>query len=235
MTSILTRNQLLRWGLTSRTRRHGPEKDLVDWFLAHMPIKVHESYRLTIFEEPKIESGFPDLVLVIWDEEQTRAWNASRARLNATDFKILHCIFQKRRVSASSLEITLSQSVDRAIDRLAEAGLIIRDRKAWKVRPLNEIFAVKRIIAVEAKISDVSAGMDQAVLNTWFAHDSFLLVPQPLRTNALIERAAQLDVGVFAQKSNTVIKPNLRPTSPRSYASWLFNEWAWKAHHHAIA
>jgi hypothetical protein len=229
MIQLITRHQLSSSGGRSRTRRKGPEKDLVDWFLAEMPVAIPPSHRLSIFEEPRIESGFPDLVLVVWDEQLTRGWDSRRSALKTEDLKVLQLLYANPTLTAAHLSKILATSVDSGLRRLQEAGMLYRQRTWWRLRPINQIFAVKQIIAIEAKISDVAAGLDQAMLNTWFANESVLLVPQPIKHTVLKDRASQLQIRVFTPKCRAKIRPRLRRADPVSYVSWMFNEWVWRA------
>ncbi|MDE1160602.1 MAG: hypothetical protein PW792_01500 [Acidobacteriaceae bacterium] len=201
----------------------------MDWFLDVMPIDVPEGCRLSIFEEPRIESGFPDLVLVIWDESVTEAWHHSRKALKAVDLSVLHCLYQMKRATGFEIEKLLACSVDESLERLAAADMIDIRKGSCSVKPLREIFAVRRIIAIEAKVSAVSSGMHQAALNTWFAHDSILLLPEEPQHLQTGSRAEDMGISIFARAVGNVLKPASSFEKPVSYASWLFNEWAWKA------
>ena len=229
MTYRVTRQQLLGWGRRSRLRRQGPEKELIEGFLARLFRRSMSPYRLTIFEEPKIESGFPDLVLVFWDELSTLNWRSSRADLTSDDLKVLHFLRAKPKITPFELQASIGPSVDDAIRRLSAAGLIQKRNRSWTPCPLKENFAVKKIIAIEAKISDFATGLDQAALNKWFAHESMLLVPRPIRDRKLKNRASQFDIEVLTPDSCFIIRPRVRHALPVSYASWLFNEWVWRA------
>ena len=53
-------------GVSFRKNVPGPEHELLDWFLEQQPIRAPRGCRATFFREPRLESGFPDLVAVIW-------------------------------------------------------------------------------------------------------------------------------------------------------------------------
>jgi hypothetical protein len=65
-------------------------------------------------------------------------------------------------------------------------------------------------------------------LNTWFASISYLLTPHVPRSEDFRTRASALGVGLWSRKRGIIHQPSAG-TVPRSYASWLFNEWVWKA------
>ena len=183
---------------------------------------------MTIFQEPRLESGFPDLVIVFWRERRTWEWNPSRIKLTSEDIRLLHYLHHNGPAALPFLDRFFDRSVAPQLDRLEEAQVAFCRSGTWRVRPLNKIFAVQQIIAIEAKIDDLRGGLHQAVLNTWFASSSYLLTPHVPRSKELLDRASALGVGLWSRKRGITHQPNTGIV-PRSYASWLFNEWAWKA------
>jgi hypothetical protein len=99
----------------------------------------------------------------------------------------------------------------------------------WEPRALSRIFAVRAIIAIEAKISEWRAAVQRVFLNTWFASSSYVLVPHIPRRSNLLNHASSRGVGVLSLENSAQKLPVSSSMPPRSYASWLFNEWAWKA------
>jgi hypothetical protein len=96
----------------------------------------------------------------------------------------------------------------------------------WRARSLSKTFAIRRIVAIEAKVNEWRAALDQAFVNTWFTPESYVLVPVIPRGADLLETALRQGVGVLSKE-----RPNLEPRPamhPTSYASWLFNEWSWR-------
>src|SRR5688500_7744695 len=77
-------------GLSFRRSRSGPEQELVDWFLEQDAVKPGRGERLTIFREPKLASGFPDLVAVVWKESVTGRWTSARRDLTTRDLRVMH-------------------------------------------------------------------------------------------------------------------------------------------------
>ena len=53
-------------GLSFRRARLGPEQELVDWFLERDTVRPCSGERVTIFREPRLASGSPELVGVVW-------------------------------------------------------------------------------------------------------------------------------------------------------------------------
>ena len=61
-----------------REARSGPEHSLVNWFLNEKRLILRADYRISTFREPAIESGTPDIVLVVWKPSIARKWNSAR-------------------------------------------------------------------------------------------------------------------------------------------------------------
>lgn len=217
-------------GAAFRSRRSGPELDLIDRFLDELPFAAPRGCHATIFREPRIASGFPDLVIVYWSIAATRDWVNERSSLTRDDIRIAHYLHHCGPKSSSDIRHLGQRSIKSNLERLEAARLIRRYGDIWQLRALTKIFAARRIIAVEAKISEWSVAVNQAHLNTWFASDTFVLVPEDASTDRL--RKAAKPLGVRVCRPGKPVECNRRAFPnrvPRSYASWLFNEWAWRS------
>jgi hypothetical protein len=218
-------------GAAFRRQRPGPETDLVKQFLENLRLPMLRGYRATIFCEPRIASGFPDLVVVIWNVAATRRWNPQRAGLLREDIRLLHYLYLHGRHFATHemLKSVFQRGLSASLDRLQVAGLVSHKSQRYVPRPLSHAFAVHRIIAIEAKVSEWSAALDQAFLNTWFTSESYVLLPRRKATKRLRGIAKSRGIRICCPGdviiSKTVSIPRARP---RSYVSWLFNEWAWR-------
>jgi hypothetical protein len=211
-------------GAKHRTERVGPELDLVASFLNNGLFTAPLRCEMAIFQEPRIPSGFPDLVVVIWRPDVVRDWGVRRQQLRTEDIRLTHYLYQIGPASLQALDDGLGRKSLASLERLYEAGVAKPKRDLWALNPIHEIFAVRQLIAVEAKVSEWRVGMDQAWLNTWFASDSYLLLPHIPRGSKVLEVAKNIGVGVCTDKEQ-VVAPTCRPKLPASYASWLFNEW----------
>lgn len=215
-------------GASFRKQRTGPESALIKWFLENLPVRVPSGCRMTIFQEPRLESGFPDLVIVLWRERQTSDWNPARAKLSSEDIRLLYYLHHNGPASQLDMDIVFDRNVASQLNRLDEANVAFLRSGKWRARPLNKIFAVQQIIAIEAKMEDIRGGLQQAMLNTWFASSSYLLTPHTPRGEGLLDRASAFGVGLWSRTCGITHEPSPGQV-PRSYASWLFNEWVWKA------
>jgi hypothetical protein len=222
-------------GVAFRKQQPGPESELVEYFLRSNPVYIPRGSRLTVFREPHLQSGSPDLVLVVWNEATAGRWTADRTKLTRDDMRLMHYLVQVRRASFAELQSLVSCSAKSGLQRLHAAEMVRLRNSEWEPRSLSRIFAVKAIIAIEAKISEWRAAVQQAFLNRWFASSSYVLVPHiPQRSN-LLNHASSRGVGVLSLENAEQKVPVSSSMPPRSYASWLFNEWAWKASRVAVA
>lgn len=211
----------------------GPEEELVDWFLQHARIHAPQGCRATVFRQPQLESGFPDLVIVVWDSRVSRYWGNRRAQLNSQDIRVLHLLASN---GAASVDVLCSflalraKDVEASLKRLAACRAVTRGRKKCRLRSLKKTFAVRKIIAVEAKMHKWRKAIEQAMLDRWFSSQSYILLPRAVRSSTLLETARASNVGVWARNGTRVKREVTAPTHrlPQSYASWLFNEWVWR-------
>lgn len=222
--SLLTSEMCRRLGVIPRSKRTGPELDLISVFLDRPIFTAPPRCEMAIFQEPRLPSGFPDLVVALWRRDIVRNWEPARKDLLTDDIRLAHYLFQIGPARVPDLQNTIGRKVCRSLERLRLAGMVRPQRDKWALRPLREVFAIEQLIAVEAKVSEWRGGLKQAWLNTWFASASYLLIPQVPRRSAVLDRAREIGIGVCTLQER-VIAPTCRPRLPSSYASWLFNEW----------
>lgn len=224
-------------GVFPRKLRQGPELEFLLSYLQNSLPQASEGEKLTIFIEPKVESVFPDAVAVYWNTETTKNWNESRKLLTRSDVRVLHFLALTRTARLSNLEHIFSKRVISSLERLEKAELIYRTPRTWKAKSLREIFAVTKLITVEAKISDWNQGLLQAFFHTWFASESYLLIQRlPKEREKLILEAARLGIGVISEDVplKGPFSAARRHRIPKSHASWFFNEWAWRVEQEAV-
>jgi hypothetical protein len=217
-------------GLFLRKQTVGPEKHLVVEYLEEQLPLSPRGQRRTIFVEPRIDSGFPDAVVVYWNLSTAMHWTEARRHLTKIDIRIAHFLALSGARSTEELQPFFSVNINRCLERLTVAGLVRRTAQVWRLRSLKEIFAVRRLIAIEAKMENWRDGLDQAFQNTWFSSESYLLLPQMPKAMKLRQRSRSLGVGIRTRKQWL---DSLEDTAridriPKSYASWLFNEWVWR-------
>lgn len=224
-------------GLTLRKQKKGPELDFLYEYLHWSLPAAPAGQKLTIFIEPNVESVFPDAVAVYWDVATGERWNPNRRLLAMKDVRVLHYLALTRTEHLPTLEKYYSPEVIESLERLEAANLIIRKPRTWQIRSLKEIFAVKKLITIEAKIGDWQHGLLQAFFHTWFASESYLLLSKLPKHSRLVDEASRLGIGLVTSNENleNSLAVAKRDRIPKSYASWLFNEWAWRANYHEKA
>ncbi|RQV94577.1 hypothetical protein EH220_07175 [bacterium] len=216
-------------GVVFRRTLQGPERELVDAFIPAMPLVHAPDSRVTILREPGLESGYPDLVIVVWRDSRTANWGDARLALVPDDLRLMHYIFQRRRADHSELQDIFGSRFARySTERLHDARLVRLAGQAWFPCAFDRTFAATKIIAVEAKIGKWTDVLNQARLNTWFASKSYILVPRVSEDQ--VQEAQQFGIGVVAHEQDSIREWDARTEPlPRSYASWVVNDLAWRA------
>ncbi len=219
------------FGPKCRVPRPGPETALVDRFVEAMTSarSCSTALRTTLFREPRLLSGFPDLVAVMWHAPTAERWSGARKRLSTADLRLVQLLVSTGPTDVETLEGLVGRDQASRLPVLHEAGLVIERGGEWRVRRLREAFAVRGIVAFEAKIADWGQALAQASANRWFASESYVLLPSAPRNADATAEATRLGVGIWVDGMNAPILPARRNSQqPVSFASWLFNEWAWR-------
>lgn len=213
-----------------RRRIPGPETQLVDRFISSFRPHTPASWRLTLFIEPRVGHRFPDIVAVFWHLATVENWPDIRANITLKDLRISQLLHSNGPTSTDDLSYLCGDDIDSHLIRLLDANIIINRGKIWRLRSLRKIFAVRRILAFEAKTTASANGIGQALANLWFASSSFLLVPQVLPTSQVIQSAIRSGLGVWFDGASRPLQGahTIYAQQPASYASWFFNEWCWR-------
>ena len=113
-------------GTLFRRSRPGPETKLVGSFLEGLQVSIPRGCNATVFCEPRIESGFPDLVIVVWNVAVARKWNLERSRLKREDFQLIQYLLHSGPLTYSDLGVRLNRPVSSNLTRLEAANLVFR-------------------------------------------------------------------------------------------------------------
>lgn len=215
-----------------RTPVNGPELRIVEAFCHGLHANAPIDLATTVFVEPKIVGSFPDLVIVQWDPEIATTWSRDREGLEAGDTFWLHYLHQLGRLERATVcERQGNKKGASTWERLLQADVGRRGSECLYSKPLSEIYAVKRLVAIEAKVGNWRRGLEQAFQNTWFASESYLLLDQLNGRQELFSRARDLGIGLLepgASLNHCPLPPKLSDL-PLSQASWLFNESVWRS------
>lgn len=190
-------------GINSRPITEGQEFDMVREFIEFKKQSFQESSqkKLAIFLETKINNAYPDVIFAEYNPKFYERWNDNRNRLSTQDLKVLHFIFSKKNVTSQRMIKELSiqyKTLLCSLEALLDAGVIDRKDGHWVVPNKKNIFGVKRIEAVEAKISKWDEVMQQAIVNKSFASESFVLSKRKRKPKTeIVERMSSFGIGIY--------------------------------------
>ena len=216
---------------SARTCTIGAEYELVQHFLENITTDVRDQIgnETAIFIEPQLDSGYPDVVIVHYSMKGVQCRHAERNLLTPIHLKVLSEIDKRKKISFSHLAQVLGfdmPELEGIIDILQKAGLLHRSANLIFRTPYRDYFCIKKIIAVEAKIDKWAVAIDQAVNNTRFANESYILMKRDKCALDIERRCKELGIGVLLMNGqlNCAVKAS-RGHFTKPYISFLFNEW----------
>jgi len=215
-----------------RKERIGPEQELINEFLkCHKEFFLEKKLEVTPLFEPYAEIGIPDILLIFWDKSLCESWNPQRNKLTKTDIKIVHYIstFGRKGICKSDISIFLNfepKKLNQSLDRLSNADLIEDLHKKVKIKKIKEIFFIRKIISIEAKISNWKSAINQAIVNENFASHSYVLLPEKsVSSKVLSSFAGRIGLLTNDGEKNLLRKEAQQTKIPGSYFSWVLNEY----------
>ena len=214
-----------------RRPTEGAENDLVMRYIEFGLPKPSPNYRCQIFIEPRVEEAFPDIVAAYWDADVAATWPGRRAALEYRELRVLHYLYLAHQASVPTLaKIFGKKQVEQSINLLTDAEVIRINNEIVRLQPMRQVFALRKIIAIEAKMVATRRGLEQAFRNTWFASESYLLSERETKNEDIISTATNFGVGLISvtTKIASAKTKARRVNIPASYASWYFNEWCWR-------
>lgn len=221
-------------GLKMRSSTEGDELDLVNRFIDEF-LKRHnrksQKHDFAIFVEPLIDSGYPDIVIVKYKKTLMDSWVDARNKLCTNDMKILAFLMSYGGSDFGLISDRLGFSepqVRKSVFALEHCRMVsIANEDVKPIRPMK-FFGAIEITAYEAKVSDATTAIAQAVRNTRFANSSYVLLGSNSPAKSTIEACSKAGVGLIGKESMS--KPLLRQRSRMShtrecYITLMFNEW----------
>ena len=108
--------------------------------------------------------------------------------------------------------------------------MIIRVNGKWKAEKLKNIYSIKKLVSVEAKISDMKKVAEQSLINTWFASQSYALTNIERPQEVTLNNFQKQGVGLYCKRNGfrKVVEAQ-KLALPSSYLSLQFNEWIGKS------
>ncbi len=216
----------------------GAELELVQEFIDYRVAsfkRKNPDICLAVFSEPQIELAFPDIVFAEYDISKFDQWNEKRKALTAQDLKILYYLFEKHKADSSSIVKQLGVNYAvllKTLENLLDADMIHRSRGKWEVKNRANVFSVKRIQAVEAKLKRWDTVLPQAVHNMRFSSESYVLSELKTEpTTQTIEQFADLGIGMYVKSNKKFRRINKARQNhiPGSYTSLWISEQIGKA------
>jgi len=223
-------------GLYTRSATAGDEcilvKQFIDYYCANF-LRSCEKSRLAVFVEPRIESGFPDVVFVTYLPSILDNWSVEREKLDTYDLKLLSHLCHTRGLKGTNIIAKLNFSEKQTItslEKLMDARLVSYRSGCWRIRELRDVFSITKLIAVEAKLNNIAKVVEQSVHNTWFASHSYVLTNASKPNSGTIRTLTKYGVGLYCKAPHfRKLVDAKRLALPSSYLSYQFNEWIGKA------
>lgn len=223
-------------GLYTRTVTQGEEIELVKEFIeyyVHLFLKNNKVNNLAIFVEPKIASGFPDIVFASYSPEIINNWSGAREKLDTIDLKVLSHLIMARGCTGSALIMNLrlpEKSTLQSLEKLLDAHMVYRSKGMWVPAALKKIYSIKKLVSVEAKMNDMRKVAEQSLINTWFASQSYAVTSISNPQSTTIKKFEKQGTGLYCKRKGfkKVVEAQ-KLELPSSYLSLQFNEWIGKA------
>ena len=223
-------------GLYTRSATLGEEYELVEQFIeyyCHTFIRNNKKTQLAVFVEPRIDSGFPDIVFASYLQSITDNWSDKREALDVYDLKLFSYLCTTESAIGAKIISTLGfpeKQTLTSLEKLMSAKLVSYRDYSWRVRELREMFSITKLIAVEAKLNDINRVVEQTHLNTRFASHSYALTNSVHPQGVTVKTFQRLGLGLYGKDLRFMrIVEAKRHTLPSSYLSFQFNEWIGKS------
>lgn len=223
-------------GLYTRIATLGDEYELVEEFIEYYCntfIRNNKKTQLAVFVEPRIDSGFPDVVFASYLPSITDNWSDIRDSLNVFDLKLLSFLCTNEDASGSKIISTLGfpeKQTLASLEKLMDARLVAYRGGSWRIRELRCVFSLTKLVAVEAKINDITKVFEQTHINTRFASQSYALTCSAHPQTETVKTFKRFGLGLYGKDSRfRRILEAKQFVLPSSYLSFQFNEWIGKS------
>ena len=219
-------------GLIARKQTQGDELSLVNEFIDFYCDRFSRTKRtrnLAVFIEPRIVSGFPDIVFAEYSPSIVDQWSDMRADLDLLDLKVLFYLIDVKGTTGCEIITKLKlpeRQVLQSIEKLLNAKLIHWHQGIWCSYEIDKVFSLKKLMAVEAKIGDVRKVAEQTFVNTWFASHSFAVMDSCSPQSSTVNKFQKHGIGLYCKDKDFKKIIEAREFKlPSSIGSLQFNEW----------
>ena len=222
-------------GLYTRSATEGEElelvKEFIDYYICTF-LKNNKVNNLAVFVEPKVASGFPDIVFASYSARILDDWSDEREKLNTNDLKVLSHLILSEGCTGADLIMGLKlceKAVLQALEKLLDSKMIWRSQGLWKPVNMKKVYHIKKLVSVEAKMADMKKVAQQSLINTWFSSQSYALVSTAKPQTSTIKSFEKQGTGLYCkQKGFKKVVEAKKLKLPSSYQSLQFNEWIGK-------
>jgi hypothetical protein len=219
-------------GFLARKPVQGPEFELVQLFVRHLNEDQGQvnTRAIAVFYEPHVGGCFPDLVVAEYDSEVFQNWSNARSVINTTDVRILNHLHRVGQAAIGEIDRYLGysrRSLERSLEHLEGANLAVETDNGWAPLPLEEVFGIQRLVAIEAKVEDWRRAFRQADSHRHFASECFVLLPPRRNPGRLFDMEKHAHIGILFCDDHKLeeVRQSQRTKLPVSHVSWMFNEW----------
>lgn len=216
---------------SARTCTIGAEYELVQDFLDRIEKHIHnrKGYKTFVFIEPQLDSGYPDVVVIQYSMDGIQQRKTERTELSTVHLRVLSEIDKRKKSSLTHLAQVLGfemQELAGIVGFLYKAGLVRCTANSVLRMPYKDYFCIKKIIAIEAKIDKWAVAIDQAVNNTRYADESYVLMKRDRCSIDIERRCYELGIGILLMngKLTRAVKAS-QERFAKPYITFLFNEW----------
>ena len=197
-------------------------------FVEMLQDRCKTSSDTVLFLEPRIDSGYPDLVQVTYSPAFMDRWTADRMLLEDDDLRILAYLSHARGASEKGVANSLGMNgsiVSRSLELLHICGMANLSSNCWRASKRSAFFGVVGITAYEAKMSAPGSALRQALINTRFASSSCALIASSTPSCKTVDSFSRTGIGLFSGPDFTQSVRPKKGTLPNCYVTLKFNEW----------
>ncbi|MCU9969940.1 response regulator transcription factor [Mobiluncus mulieris] len=219
-------------GVPLRTPTSGLETELVSGFVEGFVSRCKQSSTssVSVFVEPRLEHGYPDLLIVYYNPRRVTLWRENRDSLTKREFRILSYLLkhQRRKHTTASVSGDLGFSVSQvstSLELLQNCGFLTETNEKWQCMNKTSFFALNRVVSIEAKICKPAKALEQAVKNTVFSSQSYSLFPSGSVFASTRSRFADWGVGIISGRAGKVVLEAVSKPVPVCTTSLRVNEW----------
>jgi predicted transcriptional regulator len=218
-------------GLIVRTQTQGPELDFTNDFIEYYKSRNETrrgKFDIAIYVEPKIDSGYPDVVIAHYSRAFMDNWSDSRRRLTDRELKVLSYLLRTASADIDDIVVRLGFSykeASKSIELLSDCHIVTGKTKNHKTANITSYFGINKLIAVETKIGNSKEALCQAIQNTRYASHSYALLDSQCPKDTTVSGYRNFGVGIFAGAKFSEILNPIKRALPTSYVALKFNEW----------